>query len=41
MPRLRAWFSRLIGLFQKNKRDAEMSMKRETQRCDNSAESNR
>src|SRR5436305_524383 len=25
MPRLRAWFSRLIGLFQKNKRDAEMS----------------
>src|ERR1700681_164257 len=25
MPRLRAWFSRLLGLFQKNKRDAEMS----------------
>src|SRR5436189_565025 len=25
MPRLRAWFSRLIGLFQKNKRDAEMT----------------
>ena len=24
MPRLRAWFSRLIGLFQKNKRDTEM-----------------
>jgi predicted permease len=25
MPRLRAWFSRLLGLFQKDKRDAEMS----------------
>src|SRR5882724_9045678 len=25
MPRLRAWFSRLVGLFQKNKRDAEMT----------------
>jgi macrolide transport system ATP-binding/permease protein len=25
MPRLRAWFSRLLGLFQKNKRNAEMS----------------
>src|SRR6266403_3605308 len=25
MPRLRAWFSRLIGLFQKDKRDAEMA----------------
>src|ERR1700726_2941819 len=25
MPRLRAWFSRLIGLFQKNKRDTEMA----------------
>src|SRR6202040_327151 len=25
MPRLRAWFSRLFGLFQKNKRDAEMA----------------
>src|SRR5438093_13277122 len=25
MPRFRAWFSRLLGLFQKNKRDAEMS----------------
>jgi macrolide transport system ATP-binding/permease protein len=25
MPRLRAWFSRLLGLFQKNKRDAEMA----------------
>src|SRR5437763_9203574 len=25
MPRLRAWFSRLLGLFQKNKRDAEMT----------------
>ena len=25
MPRLRAWFSRLAGLFQKDKRDAEMA----------------
>jgi hypothetical protein len=25
MPRVRAWFSRLLGLFQKNKRDAEMA----------------
>src|SRR5436189_6473275 len=25
MPRLRAWFSRLLGLFQKEKRDAEMA----------------
>src|SRR5438477_1896364 len=25
MPRLRAWFSRLLGLFQKNKREAEMT----------------
>src|SRR5256885_7634722 len=25
MPRLRAWFSRLLGLFQKNRRDAEMA----------------
>ena len=25
MPRLRAWFFRLIGLFQKNERDAEMA----------------
>ena len=25
MPRLRAWFSRLVGLFQKNERDAEMA----------------
>jgi predicted permease len=25
MPRLRAWFSRLFGLFQKNRRDAEMA----------------
>src|SRR6266853_4907898 len=25
MPRLRAWFSRLLGLFQKDKRDAEMA----------------
>src|SRR5437899_11270186 len=25
MPQLRAWFSRLLGLFQKNKRDAEMA----------------
>ncbi len=25
MPRLRPWFSRLAGLFQKNKRDAEMA----------------
>src|SRR5438874_3785654 len=25
MPRLRAWFSRLLGLFQKNKRDVEMA----------------
>jgi predicted permease len=25
MPRLRAWFSRLLGVFQKNKRDAEMA----------------
>ena len=25
MPRLRAWFSRLLGLFQKNERDAEMA----------------
>src|SRR5216110_742519 len=25
MLRLRAWFSRLLGLFQKNKRDAEMT----------------
>src|SRR6478672_8880967 len=25
MPRLRAWFSRLIGLFRKNRRDAEMA----------------
>src|SRR6266850_2713229 len=25
MPRFRAWFSRLLGLFQKNKRDAEMA----------------
>jgi len=25
MPHVRAWFSRLLGLFQKNKRDAEMS----------------
>src|ERR1700737_1213414 len=24
MPQFRAWFSRLLGLFQKNKRDAEM-----------------
>src|SRR5256884_885932 len=25
MPRLRAWFSRLLGLFRKNRRDAEMA----------------
>src|SRR5881398_4078610 len=25
MPRLRAWFSRLLGLFQKNRRNAEMT----------------
>jgi len=25
MPRLRAWFSRLLGLFSKNHRDAEMA----------------
>jgi len=25
MPRLRAWFSRLLGLFQKSRRDAEMA----------------
>src|SRR6267143_5780691 len=25
MPQVRAWFSRLLGLFQKNKRDAEMA----------------
>ncbi|HLC14322.1 MAG TPA: permease prefix domain 1-containing protein, partial [Chthoniobacterales bacterium] len=25
MPRLRAWFSRLLGLFRKNSRDAEMA----------------
>src|SRR5437763_1454958 len=25
MPHVRAWFSRLLGLFQKNKRDAEMA----------------
>src|SRR6266513_5097509 len=25
MPRLRAWFSRLVGLFRKNRRDAEMA----------------
>src|SRR5436309_14181027 len=25
MPRLRAWFSRLLGLFRKNGRDAEMA----------------
>src|SRR2546423_9244025 len=25
MPRLRAWFSRFLGLFQKDKRDAEMA----------------
>src|SRR5438552_19094986 len=25
MPRLRAWFSRLIGLFHKSRRDAEMT----------------
>src|SRR5437870_2782522 len=25
MPRVRAWFSRLLGLFQKDKRDAEMA----------------
>ena len=25
MPRLRAWFSRLLGLFSKNRRDAEMA----------------
>src|SRR5438105_5180561 len=25
MPQLRAWFSRFFGLFQKNKRDAEMA----------------
>src|SRR5947207_4563733 len=25
MPRLRAWFSRFFGLFQKDKRDAEMA----------------
>src|SRR5436305_3645712 len=25
MPRLRAWFSRLVGLFRKNHRDAEMA----------------
>src|SRR6266446_2827973 len=25
MPRLRAWFSRLVGLFHKNRRDAEMA----------------
>src|SRR5438128_2320892 len=25
MPQLRAWFSRLLGLFQKDKRDAEMA----------------
>src|SRR6266513_1137948 len=25
MPQLRAWFSRLLGLFQKNKRDVEMA----------------
>src|ERR1700756_403278 len=27
MPRLRAWFSRLLGLFRKNRRDAEMAEK--------------
>src|SRR3954468_8422038 len=25
MPRVRAWFSRLFGLFRKNRRDAEMA----------------
>src|SRR5258708_12174514 len=25
MPQLRAWFSRLVGLFRKNRRDAEMA----------------
>src|SRR5439155_20773422 len=25
MPRLRAWFSRLLGLFSKDRRDAEMA----------------
>src|SRR5580765_1284103 len=30
MPRLRAWFSRLLGLFQKNKRDAEMTEEMQT-----------
>ena len=25
MPRVRAWFSRLFGLFQKNRRNAEMN----------------
>src|SRR6266436_4895003 len=25
MPRLRAWFSRLVGLFRKSRRDAEMA----------------
>jgi hypothetical protein len=25
MPRLRAWFSRFVGLFQKSRRDAEMA----------------
>src|SRR5207237_4389159 len=30
MPRLRAWFSRLLGLFQKNKRDAEMAEEMQT-----------
>src|SRR5213079_1949279 len=30
MPRLRAWFSRFLGLFQKNKRDAEMAEEMQT-----------
>src|SRR5437763_14921434 len=30
MPRLRAWFSRLLGLFQKDKRDAEMAEEMQT-----------
>src|ERR1700730_18050578 len=30
MPRLRAWFSRLFGLFRKNRRDAEMAEEMQT-----------
>src|ERR1700730_5646745 len=30
MPRLRAWFSRMLGLFQKNRRDAKMAEEMQT-----------